>query len=106
MSRRSTASSSDRASRSSAWPWMCCWWNEARLALQASPSPAFRGERVGGLSAKQNCRVGKGALCAVPTTDAIAILNGGHAFALSTGTSDDMSWSQCRQTDGDKQMKY
>ncbi len=84
MSRRSTALSLDRASKSSASRWMCCWWNEARLALQSSPSPAFRGERVGGLSAKQNCtRVGKGALCAVPTTDAIAILNGGHASAFA-----------------------
>jgi transglutaminase-like putative cysteine protease len=29
MSRRSTASSSDRAGKSSAWQWMCCWWNDA-----------------------------------------------------------------------------
>jgi hypothetical protein len=31
---RSTASSSDRASRSSAWRWTCCWWNNLRSATR------------------------------------------------------------------------
>ena len=36
-SRRSTASSWARASRSSAWPWTCCWWSSGRELIR-SPS--------------------------------------------------------------------
>src|ERR1700675_2475865 len=51
MSRRSMASSWAPASRSSAWPWTCCWWNDGRVLR--SPGPPDVVERIGAQRAEE-----------------------------------------------------